>query len=250
MTGKPLFEQSMNPRPAIAPGDLYIDDLLSRTQLLRPGQLCGRAEFFIGREGQFVVGEDDSYLHRRFLRISEAGGDWSIENVGNFLGAKIIPVKYPQIKYALPRGTRQLIPLGESRVYFDTAGGSYEIALTVAKSVRDSDHSDTSPRAAGGSQVTRLNFNPTQRQLQIMFALAAPLWEDPVAEPARVVPSVEDLMEQLNLTRKQITGRVDTVVRLLRQLGVPEFQETPVQVAWRLPVAKWVSENMDPLDWA
>lgn len=50
------------------PGDLLIDDLVGTKRAVRPGQTLT-----IGRLSEFVVGQDDTSLHRAFLQVWHSG---------------------------------------------------------------------------------------------------------------------------------------------------------------------------------
>lgn len=141
-------------------------------------------QVILGRAGDIRLGADDPAMHRHFLQLWNQQGAWYIRNVGSFITARII--SRGQNRFApqrlSPRTTLPLPP-GEVGITFDTKHMAYEIALINAA---------PPPRYAvtpvPDVPFTAEGFEPNAEQLQLLRALAEPLWRDPAAEPHLVVP--------------------------------------------------------------
>lgn len=218
-------------------GHLLVDDLVGNRYHLTPDD-----SVILGRAGTIPIGEDDPAMHRRFLQIWKHHGAWYIHNAGETLTARIIARGRNQFTpLRLSPNTTLPLPPGEVAVTFETKHMAYEIALFNAV---PQPAADRTPPPDGA--FTAEGFEPNAEQLQLLRALADPLWKDPSAEPHRVTPSVDKLAAQLNWTQKQTNQRMQRIVDALERAGVPEFQKGPTQVPWRIQLAKYAAEHYRP----
>lgn len=218
-------------------GHLLYDDLVGNRVSIAPSH-----QVILGRAGDIRLGADDPAMHRHFLQLWNQQGAWYIRNVGSFITARII--SRGQNRFApqrlSPRTTLPLPP-GEVGVTFDTRNMAYEIALVNAA---PPPRHEATP--VPDVPFTAEGFEPNADQLQLLRALAEPLWRDPAAEPHLVVPSVDQLAARLGWTAKQTNQRMQRIVEALERAGVPEFQRGTTQVPWRVQLAKYASEQYRP----
>lgn len=218
-------------------GHLLYDDLVGTRVSIAPGQ-----QVILGRAGNIPLGADDSAMHRHFLQLWNQQGAWYIRNIGSFITARLIARGSNRfVPQRLSPQTTLPIPPGEVGVTFDTKNMAYEIALTNAAPPPRYEHTPV-PDAP----FTAEGFEPNAEQLLLLRALAEPLWRDPSAEAHVVVPSVDQLAEQLGWTAKQTNQRMQRIVDALERAGVPEFQRGTTQVPWRVQLAKYASEQYRP----
>ncbi|WP_313502646.1 hypothetical protein [Corynebacterium variabile] len=71
---------------AVHPGQMVVDDLIGHRVALDPGQTL-----MTGRSATFPVGEDDEFMHRRFLQFWADGATWMVTNYGTRITAGIHP---------------------------------------------------------------------------------------------------------------------------------------------------------------
>lgn len=220
-------------------GHLKVDDLIGHCVVLAPDQ-----DATLGRAADFPLGADDPAMHRRFLYVWNSGGNWMIQNVGTFLTARIIARGANRFApQRLTPGATLPIPPGEVAVTFDTKTMAYEIELTNFTASR-------APKLgpAPDAEFTLEHFEPSFDQQRLLYALAAPLWRDPSAEPHLVVPSNDELAETLWWTPKQTNQKMQRIVEALERAGVPEFQRGPTQVPRRVQLARYASEHFQDPD--
>jgi hypothetical protein len=120
------------PEIPVQPGQIIIDDLIGRRVALNQHQ-----RITLGRAADFPVGEDDEFMHRRFLQFWADGTTWMVTNHGGRLTAGIHPradTSFSEMR-AGP-GASLPLPLGESAVVFGTSDRTYELHLTVARTLR------------------------------------------------------------------------------------------------------------------
>ena len=159
---------------------MLYDDLVGNRVSIPPSH-----QVILGRAGDIRLGADDPAMHRHFLQLWNQQGAWYIRNVGSFITTRII--SRGQNRFApqrlSPRTTLPLPP-GEVGITFDTKHMAYEIALFNAA---------PPPRYAvtpvPDVPFTAEGFEPNAEQLQLLRALAEPLWRDPAAEPHLVWPA-------------------------------------------------------------
>lgn len=220
----------------IRPGQLLIDDLIGNRILLSPGQHAT-----LGRTGDIVIAADDPTMHRRFLQVWEQRGAWQIENIGSLLSARLLPVgQNRQTALRLGPGAILPLPLGRVRVVFDTRHMGYEIEMHTAGQ-------PVPPQPGDDNEGvwTEAVFDPSSEQRLLLDALAAPLRNDPSAEPHVVVPSVEKLAAELGWTVRKTNQKMQRIVEALQASGLPEFQKGDTKIQWRLVLARFAVEFLE-----
>ena len=214
-------------------GELLVDDLIGNQCIVFPGE-----NFVIGRLGDFVVGREDTSLHRNFLHLWSNETQWFIKNIGTFVTASILPPTNVGLSRAtLPPENIQVLHPGTSSIYFSTANMKYEVSVTVAQPLR-------APKAvfASSGPFTANVFEPNPEQRQLLEVLARPLLTDPSAEARVVVPSQKAVASELGWTEKKVERKIQTIAETLEKLGVPQFQPGQ-KVPWRLILAEFSASN-------
>lgn len=214
-------------------GELLIDDLIGNQRVVRPGEAVT-----IGRLSDFVVGADDTSLHRNFLQVWSNGSQWYIKNIGSFVSASIQPKSakaYTADK--LPAGSRKILQPGPSSIYFSTPNMDYELEITVAEGIKEPEYS-----FPPDGTFTSDTFEPNAEQRELLQRLAQPLLDHPDREPRIAVKSHDDLAAELGWSPKKLERKIQYIADTLAKLGVPEFQPG-TKVTWRIVLAEYAAQN-------
>lgn len=218
----------------LARGDLLVEENDQNRFTLTP-----RGEITVGRSADFPVGADDPAMHRRFLHIWNSDGDWLIQNVGNQITAKIHPEGNIQfIPQRLAPGDFAYIPAGRSSIAWATKHARYGLTLTNASVIRR-----PHVKPSRDFRATAENFLPSSEQQQLLDALAKPVRDNPFAELHTVVPTVDELADELGWTKKKTEQKILRIVDALERAGVPEFQRSENRVPWRVLLARFAYEQ-------
>jgi len=222
----------------ILPGQLVVDDLIGQWVVLNPGQ-----QLITGRAAEFPVGEDDEFMHRRFLHFWADGEVWMVTNRGSRISAGIHPrASNSFAELWVGPGASYPLPPGMSAVVFGTALCTYELHLTVARTLKlPVPQSVVAPIDQATLTVGR--FTPNEEQRTLLQELAAPLVANPGAGMDKV-PSVRDLEVILGWSQKKINTKIDYLCKTLEANGVPGFSvRTGNAPARRFALARYAREN-------
>lgn len=221
--------------PSLLPGQILIDDLVGHRVALEPGR-----SVTLGRAAEFPLAQDDEFMHRTFLQIWNTDGTWMVTNRGTRIAAAIQPRATSSFSQSrLGPGASLPLPLGDSAVVFATSTTTYEIALTVAATLRP----PTGNVPTGGAPMTvgELVFNDDQ--VTLLRALAAPLMRRPGSDWGDV-PTVRQLEGDLGWSQKKVNTKIDYLCKTLEGNGVPGFSgregNAPTR---RLALARYAQEN-------
>ena len=217
------------------PGQILIDDLIGNRVALNRGN-CG-SPWGVPRSS---LAADDEFMHRMFPAV--LGRRWRLDghNLGTRITASIEPRaenSFSQLR--LGPGATLPLPLGESSMVFATSLTAYELALTVAATLRP----PSGVSAPVGSTMTTGDFIPNAEQSALLRALAWPLVKRPGSDLSDV-PSVKELEESLGWTQKKVNTKIDYICKSLEASGVPGFSakngNAPTR---RLALARYAQEN-------
>lgn len=219
----------------ILPGQMVVDDLLGHRVALDPGQAL-----MTGRAAPFPVGEDDEFMHRNFLQFWADGSTWTVTNHGSRISASVHPrAENSFAELRVGPGATLPLPAGESAVVFATSERTYEIHLTVARTLRP----PTTSSFPDQGTLTVGRFEPNEEQRELLVALAAPLVANPGAGMDRV-PAVRDLERILGWSQKKVNTKIDYLCRSLEGNGVPGFSVRSGNApARRFALARYAQEN-------
>lgn len=198
----------------------------------------------IGRGADFPVGGDDPSMHRRFLHVWSSKGDWLIQNVGTFITATIHPEGVVNfVPQRLAPGDIAYVPVGVSSIGWATKNGDYMVSITNASTIKR-----PQLKPASDLRATTENFMPSAEQKELLAALAAPVRDNPLAQLHTVVPTVEELAEELGWTKKKTEQKILRIVDALERAGVPEFQRSENRVPWRVLLARFAYEQGERIE--
>lgn len=88
------------------------------------------AVFIIGRDGDLVVDDDNTFLHRHFLGISQADGLWWLENLGSSLSATVADADGTLQAWLAP-GARLPLVFPRTVVWFTAGPTTYEFEVVT-----------------------------------------------------------------------------------------------------------------------
>ncbi|AWT25544.1 hypothetical protein Csp1_07350 [Corynebacterium provencense] len=221
-------------RHGILPGQLVVDDLVGQCVVLNPGQ-----QLTTGRAAEFAVGDDDEFMHRKFLQFWSDGPTWTVTNHGSRISATVHPRGHNSFAQLLVGpGASHPLPPGLSSVVFATSLCTYELHLTVARTLQPPD-----PAPVASDDLTVGRFTPNTEQRLLLRALAQPLVDSPGAGMDRV-PAVRDLERILGWSQKKVNTKIDYLCRTLEANGVPGFTaRTGNAPARRFALARYAQEN-------
>lgn len=191
---------------------LRVDDLIGNQLLLSPGQ-----EITIGRAGDFLVGDDDEFLHRTLLVLWFNGHGWMVRNIGSRLIVQIEPRgrdAYTQVSLG-PGAEAPLLP-GPSAAIFSTADRTYEVHIDVENAGNRAP--DVRPGGIGAPD-TQGNWNPNGEQQELLSAMAEPLARHHGVQDSDLY-SVRELAKMLGWTEKKTNSKIERIVGSLANTGV------------------------------
>ncbi|MFT4029173.1 MAG: hypothetical protein QM675_04800 [Protaetiibacter sp.] len=170
-------------------------------------------DFVIGREGDLEI-DDNPYLHRRFLLITEDRGLWWIANVGSLLSATITDGS-GGVQAWLPPGARLPIVFPFMQVLFSAGSTSYDFTIE-----NDAEFFSTTNIHAGASGTTTIGAVPlTSSQRLLVVALAEHVLRQD--SPGRgQIPSSAEAAERLGWPLTTFNRKLDNVCEKLDKVGV------------------------------
>ena len=181
---------------------------------------CGEAytaspgeEFVVGREGDLEV-DDNPYLHRRFLLLTEERGLWWIANVGSLLSATITDGS-GGVQAWLPPGARLPIVFPVVQVLFSAGSTTYDFTIE-----NDEQFFSTTNIHAGASGSTTIGVVPlTSSQRLLVLALAEQVLRQD--SPGRgEIPGSAEAAERLGWPLTTFNRKLDNVCEKLDKVGV------------------------------
>ena len=194
-------------------------------------EFCGvstavdRDPFTIGRDADFVIEDDNRFLHRQFLSLSESQGVWLLANVGTQLTATVSD-RDGRLEAFLSPGAVLPLVFDETLVRFTAGPTSYEFAITlpdpafVASQIDENDSGDTT--------VGRTVMTPDQ--LRLILALAEPALLGR-ARGGTSMPSSGEAARRLGWTTTKFNRKLDNVCQKLAAQGVRGLHGEPGRLA-------------------
>ena len=178
--------------------------------------------FVIGREGDLVVDDDNQFLHRRFLTLTDPGGVWLLTNVGDQLAAT---VSDPQGRLEAFLGPGAVLPIvfEETLVRFTAGPTTYEVMLRHDEPAFRASPLDAAPLddSDGKSTIGRVMLTLDQ-QLLILALAEAGLTSGGGA--SAVLPTSAQAARRLGWTVTKFNRKLDNVCDKLSKLGVRGLQ--------------------------
>lgn len=176
---------------------------------VRPG---GR--FIVGREGDLAI-DDNLFLHRHFLEISNADGLWWLGNIGTRLTATVTDVTGGVQAWLAPEARLPLV-FAVTTVVFTAGPTTYELTIHATQPT----FRPTRREFDGDGQSTIGDVPLTLTQKQLLVALAEPLLRrDGTGMSA--IPSSAAAAERLGWTVTRFNRKLDNVCEKFERVGVP-----------------------------
>ena len=170
-------------------------------------------DFSIGRESDLTI-DDNPYLHRTFLRLSEEFGMWWLSNVGTLLSATVSDTTGTVQAWLAP-GAKLPIVFQTMHVMFSAGSTTYDFTIHA-----EEDYFNTSVSASSDAGTTTiLPVTLTSSQRLLVVALAEGVLRQTV--PGRgAIPSSADAAARLGWNMTTFNRKLDNVCEKLDKLGV------------------------------
>ncbi|MFJ2503264.1 hypothetical protein ACNPM4_17045 [Microbacterium sp. AGC62] len=172
------------------------------------------SRFIVGREGDLEL-DDNLFLHRHFLEISDGEGLWWLANVGTRLTATVTD-SAGGVQAWLAPGARLPLVFETTTIVFSAGPTTYELVLHAAEPTfraTKREHDDGGASTIGDVPLT-------QSQKLLILALAEPqLRRDGTGMSE--IPSSAAAAERLGWTVTRFNRKLDNVCDKFDRIGVP-----------------------------
>ncbi|WP_082297629.1 MULTISPECIES: hypothetical protein [unclassified Microbacterium] len=171
------------------------------------------SRFSLGREGDLAI-DDNLFLHRNFLEISDVDGLWWLSNIGSRLTASVTDSS-GGVQAWLSPGARLPLVFEATTVVFSAGPTTYEFVVhSTQPAFRDTQRETTS----GDSTIGDVPLTASQRLL--ILALAEPqLLRDGTGMSE--IPTSAKAAARLGWTVTRFNRKLDNVCDKLDRIGVP-----------------------------
>ncbi len=169
--------------------------------------------FTVGREADLSI-DENPFLHRRLLEVTDVEGMWLLRNIGSRLIVTVTDGA-GRLQSRLAPGARLPLVFGRTTIVFTAGPTTYEIAVHVADPV----FRETHPMAdVTMSTIDDVPFTLSQRQL--ILALAEPVL---LREGGGMgeIPTSARAAARLGWTITRFNRKLDNVCDKLDRRGVP-----------------------------
>ncbi|QOR69234.1 hypothetical protein IM660_10960 [Ruania alkalisoli] len=179
--------------------------------------------FQIGREGDLEI-DDNPYLHRRFLTISQHEDLWWLENVGSRISATVADSDGNMQAWLAP-GARLPLVFAHTSVLFTAGPTTYELGI-----VGDSPSFEAA--SPGSTQVGETTIGPvsmTDSQKLLIISLAEPVLRGRGSTAS--IPTSAQAAARLGWAITRFNRKLDNVCEKLARFGVRGLRGAPGQLA-------------------
>lgn len=181
--------------------------------------------FTIGRDADFVIEDDNRFLHRQFLSLSSAQGVWLLANVGSQLTATVSDTEARLEAFLAPGAVLPLV-LDETVVRFTAGPTTYELSIVQPDPAFTASQIDENE--SGDTTIGRTVMTPDQ--LRLILALAEPaLLGD--SRGGTVLPTSGEAAQRLGWTSTKFNRKLDNVCQKLAAQGVRGLHGEPGRLA-------------------
>jgi hypothetical protein len=169
--------------------------------------------FTIGRDGDLQI-DDNPYLHRYFLQVSQADGMWWLANAGSQLSATVSSGGGAVQAFLAP-GARLPLVFAETTVLFTAGPTTYE--LTLVGDQPTFTPTEAAPGATGETTIGPVMLTGSQRAL--IVALAEPMLRRE-GTGTSAIPSSKQAAARLGWELTRFNRKLDNVCEKLDRRGV------------------------------
>ncbi|MDQ2797140.1 MAG: hypothetical protein M3Y06_08245 [Actinomycetota bacterium] len=187
-------------------------------------QVLPGTPFVIGREGQLEI-DDNPYLHRRFLQVSDHGSLWWLGNVGSALTATVADEAGTMQAWLAP-GAQLPIVFDRTVVWFTAGPTTYELSILV----QEPPFMQINEPATGTGDETIGPMTFTPDQLLLILALCESMLRDG-ARGAGSIPSSAVAAERLGWKLTRFNRKLDNVCEKLTRSGIRGLHGGPDKLA-------------------
>jgi hypothetical protein len=194
-------------------------------------EFCGevvaidRDPFTIGRDADYVIDEDNRFLHRQFISLHHQGGIWVLGNVGSQLTATVSDPGGLLEAFLAPGAVLPLV-FGETVVRFTAGPTTYEFSIRMADPAFVPTRVDESE--IGDTTIGRVAMTPDQ--LRLVLALAEPALIGG-GRAGTSMPSNSEAAARLGWTSTKFNRKLDNVCQKLAAQGVRGLHGEPGRLA-------------------
>ncbi|MHB8244641.1 MAG: FHA domain-containing protein [Acidimicrobiales bacterium] len=137
--------------------DFAVVEFCGERHRVRPGQT-----FVLGREGDLVL-DENPYLHRRFLELTNATGIWWLCNVGSRLSATVTDRAGTMQAWLAPYARLPLV--GQASIWFTAGPTTYLLSIEVPSPGIEAVSVPASDFGSGTTTLGRIILTTDQRRL-------------------------------------------------------------------------------------
>lgn len=194
-------------------------------------QFCGEtypvapgSSFTIGRVADLSI-DDNLFLHRHFLEISEGNGWWWLSNVGSRLTATVADESGAMHAWLAP-GARIPLVFARTAVLFTAGPTTYDFEIEIHEAPFAPVIDDR--RGLGATTLGVVSLTPDQR-LMILALCESALRSG--TRTSSAVPSSADAATRLGWTLTKFNRKLDNVCDRLTKLGIRGLHGGPQKLA-------------------
>jgi len=194
-------------------------------------EFCGevvavdRDPFTVGRDADYVIDEDNRFLHRQFVSIHNQGGVWVLTNVGSQLTATVSDVGGLLEAFLAPGAVLPIV-FRETIVRFTAGPTTYEFSIRLADPTFLPSQVDEND--VGDTTIGRVTMTPDQ--LRLVLALAEPALLGG-GRAGTSMPSSSEAADRLGWTTTKFNRKLDNVCQKLSAQGVRGLHGEPGRLA-------------------
>ncbi len=176
--------------------------------------------FTIGREADLSI-DENPYLHRHFLTVSDTDGLWWIENVGSRIAATLSEGTRTMQAWLGP-GARLPLVFQMLTVVFTAGPTTYELSIEIP----EAGFANLGMRDTAKGQATLGEVTFTQSQFLLILALSEP-WLRKVGPGSVEIPPSSKAAARLGWPLTQFNRKLDNVADKLDRMGVKGLRGGP-----------------------
>lgn len=178
----------------------------------------------IGRDGRLAI-DDNPYLHRSFLQISDQDSLWWLANVGSQLTATVADEQGMMQAWLAP-GARLPLVFDKTFVWFTAGATTYEFVVMVENPPFVPAASE--PDEVGQTTIGRMAFTPDQKRL--IVALCEPVLRRGTRGSGSV-PTSAEAAARLGWQLTKFNRKLDNVCQKLTRAGIRGLHGEPGRLA-------------------
>jgi hypothetical protein len=200
-------------------------DALPRLEFCGDRVALDHTPFTVGRDADYVLDDDNRFLHRQFVSIDRRDGVWMLCNVGSQLTATVSDTDGLLEAFLAPGALLPLV-FDTTLVRFTAGPTTYEFSLHLpdptfqVTRIDDVDGGDTT--------VGRVTMTPDQ--LRLVLALAEPALIGG-GRAGTAMPSTTEAAGRLGWTTTKFNRKLDNVCQKLAARGVRGLHGEPGRLA-------------------